>query len=101
MSYASYQDDSNEPDAPIQTDPTARGLPTQNTPYSDDVEGGVQIPGTGFGNGLGADERNPDPYSTGLPMRLEIEACMAYLGLPPAGGALLLMLEHKNDYVRY
>jgi len=26
---------------------------------------------------------------------------MAYVLLPPAGGVLLLILEHKSDYVRY
>ena len=26
---------------------------------------------------------------------------MAYVLLPPAGGVLLLLLEHKSDYVRY
>ena len=93
MSYQSYQDESNEPDAPLDRDPTAR----QQTPYSDDVEAGTNVPTTGFGN---MEERNPDPYSTSLPIRLEIEAALAYLALPPAGGAILLMLEHKSDYVR-
>lgn len=50
---------------------------------------------------MGADERDTDVFSTSLPMRLDYEACMAYLLLPPAGGALLLMLEHKSDYVRF
>ena len=58
------------------------------------------LPRGGFGNGLGADERNLDAFGTSLPMRLEIEACLAYLLLPPAGGAMLLVFEHKNDYVR-
>jgi len=26
---------------------------------------------------------------------------MAYVLLPPAGGVLLLIMEHKSDYVRY
>ena len=55
----------------------------------------------GFGNGIGADERNMDVYSTSLPMRLDFEACLAYLLLPPAGGAMLLLFEHKSDYVRF
>lgn len=100
MSYLSYQDESNEPDAPLEADPTARALPIQQTPYSDDLENSASSARGGFGNGLGADERNPDPYSTSLPIRLEVEACFAYLGLPPAAGALLLMFEHKSDYVR-
>lgn len=34
-------------------------------------------------------------------MRLDHEAMLAYLLLPPAGGVLLLILEHKSDYVRF
>ena len=102
MSYAPYQDESNEPDAPLEADPTARqGVQGQHTSYSDDVENGGDIARGGFGNGLGADERNPDPFTTSLPVRLEAEASLAYLALPPAGPAILLMMEHKNDYVRY
>ena len=37
--------------------------------------------------------------STGLPLR--VEACLAYLLLPPVGGVALLLLEHKSDYVRF
>ena len=39
-------------------------------------------------------------FETSLPIRLDYEACLAYLLLPPAGGVLLLVLEHKSDYVR-
>ena len=39
-------------------------------------------------------------FDTSLPMRLDYEAAMAYLLLPPAGGVLLLVMEHKSDYVR-
>jgi uncharacterized membrane protein len=34
-------------------------------------------------------------------MRLDYEACLAYLLLPPAGGVFLLVVERKSDYVRY
>lgn len=40
-------------------------------------------------------------FETSLPIRLDYEACLAYLLLPPAGGVLLLIMEHKSDYVRY
>lgn len=40
-------------------------------------------------------------FETSLPLRLDYEAMLAYLLLPPAGGVLLLVLEHKSDYVRY
>ncbi len=34
-------------------------------------------------------------------MRLDYEAMLAYLLLPPAGGVFLLIAEHKSDYVRF
>lgn len=40
-------------------------------------------------------------FETRLGLRMDYEACLAYLLLPPAGGVLLLVLEHKSDYVRY
>lgn len=32
---------------------------------------------------------------------MDYEACLAYLLLPPAGGVMLLVLEHQSDYVRF
>ena len=40
-------------------------------------------------------------FETSLPLRLDYEAMLAYLLLPPAGGVFLLVIEHKSDYVRY
>lgn len=40
-------------------------------------------------------------FETRLGLRMDYEACLAYLLLPPAGGVLLLMLEHRSDYVRF
>ena len=40
-------------------------------------------------------------FETSLPIRMEFEAMLAYLLLPPAGGVFLLLVEHKSDYVRY
>lgn len=42
-----------------------------------------------------------DLFETRLGIRMDWEACLAYLMLPPAGGVLLLIFEHKSDYVRY
>ena len=39
-------------------------------------------------------------FETSLPLRLDYEACLAYLLLPPVGGVLLLIMEWKSDYVR-
>ncbi|PQE25736.1 UPF0132 domain protein [Rutstroemia sp. NJR-2017a BBW] len=38
-------------------------------------------------------------FETSLPLRLDYEACLAYLLLPPVGGVLLLVAERKSDYV--
>ncbi|KAK0288636.1 hypothetical protein LTR91_007918 [Friedmanniomyces endolithicus] len=40
-------------------------------------------------------------YETSLGIPLGYEALIAYLCLPPAGGMVLLLFEHKNDYVRF
>ncbi|KAI9803043.1 MAG: hypothetical protein M1825_002278, partial [Sarcosagium campestre] len=40
-------------------------------------------------------------FETGLGLRLDIEAALAYVLLPPAGGVALLLLETRSDYVRF
>jgi uncharacterized membrane protein len=40
-------------------------------------------------------------FETSLGLPLAIEALLAYLLLPPAGGMLLLIFERKSDYVRF
>jgi uncharacterized membrane protein len=42
-----------------------------------------------------------DLYETSLGIRLDWEACLCYLALPPAGAVVLLMFEHRSDYVRF
>jgi uncharacterized membrane protein len=61
-----------------------------------DLEGGTQ---GRFNNFFGRREGAVFETSLGLPLR--IEACLAYLVIPPAGGIVLLLFEHKSDYVRY
>jgi uncharacterized membrane protein len=48
-----------------------------------------------------APREDVDMFTTSLGWRLDWEACLAYLLLPPAGGVLLLVLEHQSDYVRF
>lgn len=52
---------------------------------------------------LASEERGQqlEAFQTSLPMRLDYEAMLAYILLPPAGGVMLLLLEHKSDYVRF
>lgn len=40
-------------------------------------------------------------FDTSLGMRLDYEACLAYLVCPPIGAIVLLILERNSDYVRY
>lgn len=40
-------------------------------------------------------------FDTSLGLRLDYEACLAYLALPPLGAIVLLILERNSDYVRY
>lgn len=44
---------------------------------------------------------NGNVYETSLGLSLAIEAVLAYILLPPAGGMALLLFEHKSDYVRF
>lgn len=39
-------------------------------------------------------------FDTSLGLRLDYEACLAYLALPPLGAIILLILERNSDYVR-
>ncbi|KAI6892632.1 hypothetical protein KC318_g13892 [Hortaea werneckii] len=64
--------------------------------------GGVTYNGGGGGvtyNGGGGIGGSVFETSLGLP--LNIEAMLAYLVLPPCGGVVLLLFEHKSDYVRF
>jgi hypothetical protein len=40
-------------------------------------------------------------FDTSLGLRLDYEACLAYLAFPPLGAIVLLILERNSDYVRY
>ncbi|KAM4066983.1 hypothetical protein HRG_000993 [Hirsutella rhossiliensis] len=40
-------------------------------------------------------------FDTSLGLRLDYEACLAYLALPPLGAIILLILERNSDYVRF
>lgn len=40
-------------------------------------------------------------FDTSLGMRLDYEACLAYVAFPPLGAIILLILERNSDFVRY
>ncbi|PHH61654.1 hypothetical protein CDD81_8065 [Ophiocordyceps australis] len=49
----------------------------------------------------GAAETHMSGFDTSLGLRLDYEACLAYLALPPLGAIILLILERNSDYVRF
>lgn len=53
-----------------------------------------------IGSGFVADREGINEFDTSLGIRLDYEACLAYLALPPLGAIILLILERKSDYVR-
>lgn len=67
-----------------------------------DVAAATAAEGTGAGwaRGFGGRREEVDMFETSLGIRMDYEACLAYLLLPPAAGVALLMFEHKSDYVR-
>ncbi|KAJ5135128.1 uncharacterized protein N7515_004406 [Penicillium bovifimosum] len=54
---------------------------------------------TGYGRDLEGGHVSLGAFETSLPIRMDIEAALAYLLLPPAGGVFLLLTEHKSDYL--
>ncbi|KAJ9143119.1 hypothetical protein NKR23_g6921 [Pleurostoma richardsiae] len=54
-----------------------------------------------IGGGLASDREGLSEFDTSLGIRLDYEACLAYLAVPPLGAILLLILERKSDYVRF
>ncbi|KAL2129538.1 hypothetical protein VTI74DRAFT_7622 [Chaetomium olivicolor] len=67
--------------------------------------GGGGVSGGGgmadYFSALGAREGMVSEFDTSLGLRLDYEACLAYLALPPLGAIVLLILERKSDYVRF
>jgi hypothetical protein len=64
-------------------------------------EGGdADVEQGGVRRGFGGGREDVDLFETRLGIRMDWEACLAYLALPPVGGVVLLILEHKSDYVR-
>ena len=111
MDFAPYQDESPEVERtfspPPNNDlrsPLGSSPVTGQSPSNFAGEGHVHTSGhgnTGFGSDLEDGRRNLTAFDTSLPIRMDFEAMLAYLLLPPAGGVFLLLVEHKSDYVRY
>ncbi|KAI9208462.1 uncharacterized protein BJ171DRAFT_577562 [Polychytrium aggregatum] len=87
---------------PLQDDPSASGIGPSAASASVTVEGfgSYSSSFTGFPpSGLDQAER-VNKYETQLPIRLDIEAALCYF-LGAFTGVALLILETKNDYVRF
>lgn len=102
--YTDYSDSRSPP--PLQHPQPQRGW----TGF-DGQTGGWTAGGGGGGGGAGAGgaaAQVPGAYppaevsefDTTLGLRLDYEACLAYLALPPVGAIILLILERNSDYVR-
>jgi len=113
MNFAPYQDQSPEteralsppPQGQRSNSPSYRPFSPQPVPpqqrLGSDGRNGDDGSQTGLGGDAGSGRTHLDAFETSLPMRLDYEAMLAYLLLPPAGGVFLLLMEHKSDYVRY
>lgn len=83
----------------IRTPPTRSNASPPNLPHPNAF--GNDYVSAGNNDGLGDRGVHFDAFQTSLPLRLDYEAMLAYILLPPAGPVLLLLMEHKSDYVRY
>lgn len=107
MNFAPYQDESPELERALS--PPVEGRvrsPNFRSPRaSADLPSPSHFVGGGHGNtSFGRDVEGGHvslgAFETSLPIRMDVEAALAYLLLPPAGGVFLLLTEHKSDYVR-
>jgi hypothetical protein len=122
MNFAPYQDENPETERAFSPPPQERARspllrsPPRSPPPGRAFSPSALPPPDVFGDGntesrgidarLGRgdiEEARPglNAFETSLPIRLDYEAMLAYLLLPPAGGVFLLLMEHKSDYVRY
>jgi hypothetical protein len=109
MNFAPYQDESPEIEralSPPNADPRIKSPGLRSPRASADLPSPSHFAGhghsnTGFGRDVEGGHVSLGAFETSLPIRMDIEAMLAYLLLPPAGGVFLLLMEHKSDYVRY
>ncbi|CAI7648119.1 unnamed protein product [Penicillium bialowiezense] len=108
MNFAPYQDQSPELERALSPPPEGRVIsPKLRSPRaSADLPPPSHFAPSGHGNpGFGRDVEGGHvslgAFETSLPISMNIEAMLAYVLLPPAGGVFLLLAEHKSDYVRF
>ncbi|KAI8083233.1 uncharacterized protein B0P05DRAFT_507858 [Gilbertella persicaria] len=64
------------------------------------AEQGFGAGSSSSGSAAGNQTIRVNKYETSLPIRVDVEAALAYV-LGPVTGLLLLILERQNDYVRF
>ncbi|KAJ5643726.1 uncharacterized protein N7484_006233 [Penicillium longicatenatum] len=109
MNFAPYEDESPEIEralSPPHPDTRIKSPNLRSPRASADLPSPSQFAGgghgnTGFGRDLEGGHVSLGAFETSLPIRMDVEAALAYLLLPPAGGVFLLLAEHKSDYVRF
>jgi uncharacterized membrane protein len=117
MNFAPYQDTSPEIEralSPPPDDRKASGIRSPIRPYSPSPRPSSDVAALPRPSALGPEHHGPtigvggghrnvdlDAFQTSLPIRLDYEAMLAYILLPPAGSVFLLIAEHKSDYVRF
>ncbi|KAJ5211733.1 Tic20-like protein [Penicillium cinerascens] len=107
MNFAPYQDESPEIEralSPPNVDGRIKSPGLRSPRASADLPSPSHFAGggnTGFGRDVEGGHVSLGAFETSLPIRMDIEAMLAYLLLPPAGGVFLLLMEHKSDYVRF
>lgn len=106
MNFAPYQDESPETERALSPPPSYTSPRASPPVHHFSSTGGLPpfIHSSGHGMNrydIEGGRLSLGAFDTSLPIRIDYEAMLAYLLLPPAGGVLLLLLEHKSDYVRY
>ncbi|KAM3426603.1 hypothetical protein NHJ13734_009360 [Beauveria thailandica] len=101
-------DASKRPFSPINA---ARSPPPLQHPQPQRAWAGFDGQTSGWSGGSAAPTANSLPsaypaaavseFDTSLGLRLDYEACLAYLAFPPVGAIVLLILERNSDYVRF
>ncbi|KAL1879691.1 hypothetical protein VTK73DRAFT_6866 [Phialemonium thermophilum] len=77
------------------------GMGGYQSPFPPSGIVGASGGGGDFFGGFGSRDGIVSEFDTSLGLRLDYEACLAYLAFPPLGAIILLILERKSDYVRF
>ncbi|KMU71749.1 hypothetical protein CISG_00059 [Coccidioides immitis RMSCC 3703] len=106
MNFAPYQDESPDVERALspsiidanRTKSARSSPPVQNVPVKPFP---LRAPLPAKEEAVWSTMSDVSAFETSLPLPLGVEAMLAYLLLPPAGGVFLLLVEHKSDYVRF